>query len=41
LRGYDHGRLGTLVRAGHPIVAAHPEAFAPLILEVEYESERC
>jgi hypothetical protein len=40
LRGRDHGRLGMLVRPGHPIVRAHPELFAPLRLPLEFEEDR-
>ena len=40
LRGRDQGRLGSLVRRGHPVVRSHPELFQPLKLPLDLEDER-
>jgi hypothetical protein len=40
LREREGDRPGTIVRAGHPMVAEHPEAFRPLVLEPAFDDDR-
>jgi hypothetical protein len=40
VRGWERDRLGSLVRAGSPVIRGHENVFKPLVLELAFEDER-